>query len=160
MPIEVQQSASSVRMWLEIKMVLPTRAVILEHALHLQPCPWVEAAGRLVENQHRRIVNERLGQAEALLHTAREAVHVVVALVRQIEQLQHVADHLLAFATRNLIGDGEEIQKSVQRMYDFFTESHFPDSVTGSPAYLMSQGVALETNHSLSAPRTSFPMLA
>ena len=100
MPIDVQQSASSVRMWLEMRIVLPIRAQFFEQRLHFQPGPRVEAAGGFVEDQHGRIVDQRLGQAEPLLHAAREAVDEVVALVRQVEQLQHVADDRLAAAAR------------------------------------------------------------
>ena len=111
MPIDVQQSASSVRMWLEMRIVLPIRRSSLSRALTSSRARGIQAAGRLVEDQHGRIVDQRLGQAEPLLHAARQAVDEVVAFVRQVQQLQHVADHLLAAGAGNLVGDGEEVEK-------------------------------------------------
>ena len=90
---------------------LAHRAQLFEQRLHFEPGPRVEAAGGLVEDQHGRVVDERFGQAEPLLHAARQAVDEVVALVREVEQLQHVADDGFAAAARNLVGDGEEVQE-------------------------------------------------
>ncbi len=54
----------------------------------------VEAGGGLVEHQHRRLVQHRLGNAESLLHAARERAHLLlrhVAQAHQIEQFQAAA---------------------------------------------------------------------
>src|SRR5262245_7697190 len=56
-------------------------------------------------------MNQRLGHAEPLLHAAREAIDVIVALMTQVEQLQYVVNNLLTFAFANLVRNGEEIQK-------------------------------------------------
>ena len=95
MPMLVQQSASSVRMWLEMRIVFPIARSSFKQRLHFQPRAGIEAAGRLVEDQHGRIVDQRLGQAQPLLHAARQAVDEVVPLVRQVQELEHVADHRL-----------------------------------------------------------------
>ena len=75
---------------------------LVQQRLHLEPGPGVEARGRLVEDQDRRVVDQRLGQAEPLLHPLGEAVDVVVALVGQVEQLEHLADDLLARSVRGI----------------------------------------------------------
>ena len=111
MPIDVQKSASSERMWLEIKIVLPiclsslSSAFISSRALGSRP------GGRLVEDQHGRVVDQRLGQAEPLLHPLGEPVDVVVSLVGQVEQVEHLADDLLAIRPGDLVGDGEEVEE-------------------------------------------------
>ena len=56
-------------------------------------------------------MNQRLGQAEPLLHAARKAIDEIVALVGQVEQLQHIANDLLSSIAGDLIRHGEEIQK-------------------------------------------------
>ena len=111
MPIDVQQSASSDRMWLRDEDRLAHPLQLFEQGLHLDAGPRIEAARRLVEDQHRRIVDQRLGHAQPLLHAARQAVDIVVALVPQVEQLQHVVDDLLPLALADLVGHREEIEK-------------------------------------------------
>ncbi len=59
MPMLVQQSASSLRMWLEIKIVFPIRRSSFSQRLEFQPGARVQPARWLVENQHRRIVYQR-----------------------------------------------------------------------------------------------------
>ncbi len=87
------------------------RAELFEQRFHFEAGTRVEAAGWFVEDQDGRIVDERLGQAESLLHAAGQAVDEVVALVGEVEQLEHVADDGFAAAARNLVGDGEEVQE-------------------------------------------------
>ena len=111
MPIDVQKSASSERIWLEIRIVLPIclssfkSAFISSRALGSRP------GGRLVEDQHGRVVHQGLGQAEPLFHPLREPVDVVVSLVRQVEKVEHFADDLLAIRPGDLVGDREEVEK-------------------------------------------------
>ena len=90
---------------------LAHRAELFEQRFHFEAGAGVEAAGGFVEDQDGRVVDERLGQAEALLHAAGEAVDEVVALVREVEQFEHVADDGFAAAAGDLVGDGEEVQK-------------------------------------------------
>ena len=56
-------------------------------------------------------MHQRLGQAEPLLHPLGKPVDVVVFLVRQVQQLEHLADDLLARGAGDLVGDGEEVKK-------------------------------------------------
>ena len=62
---------------------LAHRAQLAEQLAQLDPGARVEARGRLVEQQHLRIVDERVGQAQPLLHAAREGLDVGVALARR-----------------------------------------------------------------------------
>ena len=96
MPILLQMSASSGRMWLETRIVLPIAAQLLEQGAHLDAGARVEAAGRLVEQQHLRFVQQHAGQAEALRHAAREARDQGVALVAEVDELEHLVADLLA----------------------------------------------------------------
>src|SRR5258708_28736215 len=64
-----------------------------------------------MEDQYRRVVDQCLGETEPLFHTERESVDEVVALVGQVQKLQHVANHLLSLRTRDLVGHGEEIEE-------------------------------------------------
>ena len=56
---------------------LAHRAQLAEELAQLDPGARVEARGRLVEEQHLRIVDERVGQAQPLLHPARERLDVL-----------------------------------------------------------------------------------
>ena len=60
---------------------LAQRAQLAEELAQLDPRPRVEAGRRLVEEQHLRVVDEGVGQAQPLLHAAREALDVRLALV-------------------------------------------------------------------------------
>ena len=71
-------------------------AQLLEQAAHLDAGPRVEAAGRLVEQQHLRLVQQHAGQAEPLRHAARQARDQGVALVAEVDQLEHLLADLLA----------------------------------------------------------------
>ncbi len=56
-------------------------------------------------------MDERFRQAQSLLHAAGQAVDEIVALVGEVEELEHVADDGFAAAARYLVGDGEEVQE-------------------------------------------------
>src|SRR5262245_35008030 len=56
-------------------------------------------------------MHQRLCQAKSLFHPARQSVYVSVSLVRQIEQLQDVVDHLASPRAWDLIGNCKKIQK-------------------------------------------------
>ena len=90
MPILLQMSASSGRMWLRDQDRLAHVAQLLEQLAHLDAGPRVEAAGRLVEQQHLRVVQQHAGQAEPLRHAARQARDQGVALVAEVDQLEHL----------------------------------------------------------------------
>ena len=73
--------------------VLPSRAQLAEQLAQLDPGARVEARGRLVEQQHLRVVDQGVGQAQPLLHAARQGLDVGVALVAEVDELQQVGDH-------------------------------------------------------------------
>src|SRR6185436_7118852 len=66
---------------------------LAEQLAKLHACARVEAGRRLVEQQDLGIVDERVGEAQTLLHAAREALHVRVALVAEVDEIEEVADH-------------------------------------------------------------------
>ena len=84
-------------------------AQLLDQAAHSMRAR-IEAAGRLVEQQHLRLVQEDAGQAEPLRHAARQAGDQGVALVAEIDQVEHLLAFLAAFRPLDAIGGGEEFE--------------------------------------------------
>ena len=62
------------------------------HVPHVLAQLDVDAGGRLVEEQHLRLVRERLGDQHAPLHAAGQRHDLVVLLVPQRERPQHLLD--------------------------------------------------------------------
>ena len=89
---------------------LAHRAQLAEQLAQLDPGARVEARGRLVEQQHLRIVDQRVGQAQPLLHPAREGLDVRVALVAEVDQLEQVGDHPAPAGRRQPVAAGEEVE--------------------------------------------------
>ena len=89
---------------------LAHRAELFEQLANFDPRPRVQAAGRFVEQQHLRIVQQHAGQAEALVHAAREAGGQRVALVAQLDQLEHLVAFLAARRAVDAIRGGEKLQ--------------------------------------------------
>ena len=89
MPILLQMSASSGRMWLETHDRLAHGPQLFEEFAHLDAGAGVEAAGRLVQQQHLRFVEEHAGQAQPLRHAARQARDQGIALVVEIDEFEH-----------------------------------------------------------------------
>ena len=110
MPILLQMSASSGRMWLRDHDRLAHLPQLLEQFAHLDAGPRVEAAGRLVEQQHLRLVQQHAGQAEPLRHAARQARDQGVALVAEVDQLEHLLALLAPVRPLDAVGGGEELQ--------------------------------------------------
>ena len=106
----VQSSSSSGRMWLLIRIVLPSDAELAEELAQLDAGPRIEAGGRLVEEQHLRVVDERVGEAQALLHAAGQALDVRVALVAEVDEVEEVADHPPPPGGRDAVAAGEEVE--------------------------------------------------
>ena len=69
---EVQNSFISARMCEEIRIVLPSAGQPLEDVLEVDPALRVDAAGRLVQEQHLRVGDQGLGQHQPLPHPARQ----------------------------------------------------------------------------------------
>ena len=70
----------------------------------------VQTGRRFVKEQHLGVVDEGVGEAQALLHAAREAADVRLALGREIDQLQQVADHALSLGGSKAVAPTEEVQ--------------------------------------------------
>ena len=71
-------SASSVRMCELMSTALPASASLGNHLAQLDAGPRIEPGRRLVEHQHRRVVDHRAAQAQPLLHALRQAVDRLV----------------------------------------------------------------------------------
>ena len=89
---------------------LAQRAQLAEELAQLDPGARIEPGGRLVEQQHLGVVDERVGEAQPLLHAAREALDVGVALVAEVDEVEQVADHLAPPGGRDAVAAGEEVQ--------------------------------------------------
>ena len=74
---------------------MPISLELLEQFAHFDARPRVEVAGRLVEQEHFGVVQQHAGDAQPLLHAARQAVDRRVGLVGEVGQRQHVVDGLL-----------------------------------------------------------------
>ncbi len=85
-------------MWLETRIVLPIDPQLLEQGRASRSGRGVEARGRLVEQEDLRVVQQHAGQAEPLGHAAGEARDQGVALVGQVDELEHLLADLLARA--------------------------------------------------------------
>ena len=89
---------------------LAHRTELAEELAKLDPRARVETGRRLVEEQHLRVVDERVGEAQPLLHAARQVLDVGVALVAEIDQLEQVADHPAPAGRRQPVAAGEEVE--------------------------------------------------
>ena len=89
---------------------LAHRPQFAEQLTQLDPCARVEAGRRLVEQEHLRIVDQRVRQAEALLHPARQRLDVGVALVGEVDELEQVADHPAPRRRAEAVAAGEEVE--------------------------------------------------
>src|SRR5664279_2097105 len=61
---------------------------------HRDPRQRIERRSRLVKNQQLGIVDQRLGQSDALLHAARELAHVAPGLQFELDLAQHLVASL------------------------------------------------------------------
>jgi hypothetical protein len=110
MPILLQMSASSGRMWLETEDRLAHRPELFQERADLDAGAGVEARGGLVEQEDLRVVEQDPGQAEPLGHPAREAGDQRIALVGQVDQLEHLLADLLPRRALDPVGGGEEFE--------------------------------------------------
>ena len=69
---------------------LSHRMQIFQQFLHLHPRPRVKPGARLIQDQELWIVEQRPRHTEALLHTARERVHIEFLLIRKVYKLQKI----------------------------------------------------------------------
>ena len=61
----------------------------------------IETAGRLVEQQHRRVVDDRLGQLDPLFHAGRVFVEQPITGILQFEVSQHLVGTPLRLPARH-----------------------------------------------------------
>ena len=76
------------------------RIDLLEQEHDLKRTLRVEVAGRLIGDDHRRIVDERAGNGHTLLLAAGQLVRQTAALVLQPDQLQHIGHALFDLLRR------------------------------------------------------------
>ena len=69
----------------------PGIAQAMELVPHATAEQRVDPGRRLVEEQQRRVVDQRAGQLEPALHPAREAAGAAAADVPQVDELEHLA---------------------------------------------------------------------
>ena len=72
---------------------LAHRPQLSQDLAHLDPRARVEPRCGLVEDEQRRIVDERVRKAEPLPHSARQGLDVAVAPIGQPHDLEQLADH-------------------------------------------------------------------
>ena len=89
---------------------LAERPEFPEEFAKLDPRPWVESRCRLVEEEHLRVVDEGVGQAEPLLHAARQSLDVGVALVGEVHEFEQVADDPLPGGRGQAVAASEEVE--------------------------------------------------
>ena len=70
----------------------------------------IQAGGRLVEDQQRRIVNDGAADSQALFHSAREAVDQVVALGFQVHQADDFVHARGNCGRIHFVGAGEVVE--------------------------------------------------
>ena len=82
----------------------------LEQVSHLDAGPGIKAAGRLVEQEHLRVVQQHPRQPQPLRHPTGEARHQFVALRGQVDQFQRPFRHPPPLQAIDPVGGGEELQ--------------------------------------------------
>src|SRR5262249_4129882 len=85
-------------------------AQLFEEAAHLDAGARIEAAGRLVEQEHLWLVQQHTRQAQTLCHAARQARHQGVALVAEIDQIEHLIALAPPLRSLDAVSRREEFQ--------------------------------------------------
>src|SRR5713226_5858822 len=65
---------------------------LLDEAADVTPADRIEGRSRLVQHDQLGAVDQRLGQAQPLLHALAEGAHAVASAVPQADELQHLQD--------------------------------------------------------------------
>ena len=84
----------------------------LDEVADLDDLLGVEADGGLVKDNDLGIVHERLGQADALLISARQALDQLVALILDVRLLHGVVDAGFTLLRGNVFDAGDEVEIS------------------------------------------------
>ena len=85
-------SAISLIRWLDTNTVRPSAARSLQQGAHPDDALRVQAVDRLVEQQHRRVAEQRGGDAEPLAHAEREPLDPLAPHAGQPDLLEHLVD--------------------------------------------------------------------
>ena len=89
---------------------LAHRPQLSQDLAHLDPRARVEPRCGLVEDEQRRIVDERVRKAQPLPHSARQGLDIAVATIGQPHDLEQLADHRRAAVRRHAVAAGEEVE--------------------------------------------------
>ena len=108
---DVQNSFISARMCEEIRIVFPSEASRLRMFLRSIRPLRIDAAGRLVEQQHLGFGNQRLGQHQPLPHAPRELDDRGVSLLGQTDDLEVAVDQRRPLPPRNPVAGGEQVDE-------------------------------------------------
>ena len=97
--------------------VWPSRLSLRMNCPQALPQLDVDAGGRLVEHDHRRLVHERLADQHAPLHAARQRAHVGVGLRREVEVMQDLVDPVVVVAQAEVAGlDAQRLAHREERI--------------------------------------------
>ena len=88
---------------------MATRAQLLEQDADHAPARGVERARRLVEQEHGRSADERLGDPEPLLHAFRHLLDPPIARLGEIDQLEQLCP-----LGRAALGAGQPLMEDEQ----------------------------------------------
>ena len=91
----VQMASTSSRMWVE-RMTVLAAAMLLDERADLVLLVGVKAVGGLVEHEHGRIVEQRLGEADALLESLGEGLDRLAADRSEVAELDDPVDRAAA----------------------------------------------------------------
>ena len=86
----------------------PAQVRIVENLEHLLREVGIEIAGRLVGDQHERIVDQRTGDRDALLLATGKLQRVVIDLVLQIDRAERAVRFLLVLLRGKADGRQDE----------------------------------------------------
>src|SRR5690349_4174954 len=88
-------------------MVMPQ---VFNSLANVNDLTWIESYSGLIENEHRRIIEECLRQADALAIAFREIANETALHVLHTAEFHHRTDFAGALAPRNTLHFGDEVQ--------------------------------------------------
>ena len=89
----------------------------IDQAAHFVFLVRIEAVGRLVENQHGRIVHDRLGQTDAALEALRQGIDRLFEHAVQMQAFDHIVDALRAARAGQAAHVGDESEELARRHF-------------------------------------------
>ena len=91
--------------------VAPRLRLVAQQVLEQADAARVEADGRLIDDQHLRLVQQRRGEDGALPHAVRVVLRQVVDERVQAEQLDHLVDAARRLGVGHAVHVGDELQE-------------------------------------------------